>query len=69
MKTNYERLAIHMAHWKHPGWDMDLYTEAALTADDLVKNGFLIDLDPALLTRSEVQMTQKEIDALPQWDG
>lgn len=60
---------ISMARWSNPGWDMKLYADPAWTVEDLMKNDFLIDCDPALCTREEVEMTQAEIDALPEWDG
>lgn len=60
---------IPMLRWNNPGWDMKLYTDASWTVNDLLNNDFLIDCDPALCTREEVELTKEEIDALPEWDG
>lgn len=55
--------------FSHPNWDMKLLvTEAeggAAVANDMLAE----DDDPSLLVIDEIEMTQEEIDNLPEWDG
>ena len=59
---------IKMHRYSHPSWDLQLITYPQggeeVAADHLGEGE-----DPDLLTVEEVEMTQGEIDALPEFDG
>ncbi|MGI6407700.1 MAG: hypothetical protein ACOX0Y_03195 [Thiopseudomonas sp.] len=56
-------------HYSHPDWDMTLI----VTGDDHRKKAEDMlscdEGDPDQLVCAEIEMTQEEIDALPEFDG
>lgn len=59
---------LDVTKYSHPSWDMALFigpNDGRQAALDLLSE----DDDPALLIEQQVQMTQEELDALPEFDG
>lgn len=60
---------IKMLKWVHPSFDSWLITPTTWTSEEVAKNYLEDGSDPRLLEKGEVEMTQAEIDALPEFDG
>ena len=55
--------------FKHPDWDMSLTLTDDGNANRIVRDNYLGDSDPTLLTSEPGEMLRSELDALPEWDG
>jgi len=60
---------IKMRVYSHPDWVAKFYLEPESALDVIRDNHDPATFDESLLTFEEVEMTQAEIDALPEWDG
>ena len=55
--------------FSHPNWDMKLLVTEAEGGPAVANDMLAEDDDPSLLVIDEIEMTQEEIDNLPEWDG
>lgn len=55
--------------FSHPNWDMKLLVTEAEGGEAVANDMLAEDDDPSLLVIDEIEMTQEEIDNLPEWDG
>lgn len=55
--------------WKHPDMGGTLITEASENPEDIIGNYLDADADPAAFESEDVEMTEEEFDALPEFEG
>jgi len=55
--------------WKHPDMSGTLTTEARDTPEDIIGTYLDADADPGAFEVEEVEMTEAEFDALPEFQG
>ena len=55
--------------FSHPNWEMKLLVTEAEGGIALTQDMLSDEDDPALLIIDEIEMTQEEIDNLPEWGG
>ena len=60
---------IKMRIYSHPDWGGKFYLAPESALDVIRDNHNPETFDESLLTFEEVEMTQTEIDELPEWDG
>lgn len=56
-----------MHRYSHPSWDMKLILKPG--DDSVAQENLADDDDGSDLRMEEIEMTQEEIDALPEFDG
>jgi hypothetical protein len=64
-----EGFNVKVFRFSHPNWDMKLLVTEAEGGKAVAQDMMSEDEDPALLVIEEIEMTQEEIDNLPEWDG
>ena len=55
--------------FSHPNWEMKLLVTEAEGGKAAAQNMLSDEDDPSLLTIDEIEMSQEEIDNLPEWGG
>ena len=55
--------------FSHPNWDMKLLVTETEGGKAVAQDMLSDEDDPALLIIDEIEMTQEEIDNLPEWGG
>ena len=58
---------VKMRVYSHPSWDMKLILKPG--DDSFALENLGEDEDQTLLQMEEIEMTQEEVDALPEFDG
>ena len=55
--------------WRHPDMGGTLITEATENPEDIIGNYLEADADTSAFESEDVEMTEEEFDALPEFEG